>query len=52
MLSLSKYHPIYVSKVAVLHNLEQSIITRSVHKRIQPTKEVVKPIKKTIILST
>ena len=42
MFSVSKYHPIYVSKVVLLHKLEWVIITRSVYQRMPPMKEVVK----------
>ena len=54
MLSMSKNHPIQVSKVVVLHKLEQIIKTRSVHQRMKSSKEVVKFIKKkkTVIVLT
>ena len=41
-----------VSKVVLLHKLEYIIMTRSLHQRMPPTKEVVKLIKKTIIVLT
>ena len=41
MFPLTKSHPMYVF---VLRNLEQIIITRSIHQRMPPIKEVVKYI--------